>query len=112
MPTYRILLVEEQVESDCAEFKVAASTPRDGAKILAGAHARARDKSSNWVSLPDGQSARIEPNNLVRTRVYCVLLDDEGNEVEEIDLDGPAPSPQLDSRATSGKRKRGPRSSR
>jgi hypothetical protein len=90
MPTYRILLVEEQVESDCAEFRVTASTPRDGANILVDAHARAREKSSNWVSLPDGQSARIEPDNLVRTHVYCVLLDDDGNEVEEIDLNMPA----------------------
>jgi hypothetical protein len=100
MPTYRILLVEEQVESDCAEFKVAASTARDGAKILVGAHARAREKSSNWVSLPDGQSARIEPDNLVRTRVYCVLLDDDGNEVEEIDLNTPASPAQSPSETT------------
>jgi hypothetical protein len=100
MPTYRILLVEEQVESDCAEFSVAASTPRDAANILVDAHARAREKSSNWVSLPDGQSARIEPDNLVRTRVYCVLLDEQGDEVEEIALDVPVPSAQPPSEAT------------
>jgi hypothetical protein len=94
MPTYRILLVEEQVESDCAEFKVAAPTARDAANVLVDAHARAREKSSNWVSLPDGQCARIEPDNLVRTRVYCVLLDDQGDEVGEIDLESPAPSLQ------------------
>ncbi|OAI28171.1 hypothetical protein A1351_12215 [Methylosinus sp. R-45379] len=90
MPTYRILLVEELVESDCAEFRVAAPTTRDAANVLVDAHARAREKSSNWVSLPDGQSARIEPDNIVRTRVYCVLLDDNGDEVEEIDLETPA----------------------
>lgn len=112
MPTYRLLLVEEIVESDCAEFRVEAASLRDAANILVDAHADAGRKDSNWVSLPDGQSAHIEPNDLDRTRVYCVLLDDDGNEVEEIDLDGPAPSPQPSSGATSGKRRCGPRTGR
>ncbi|MGB5083341.1 MAG: hypothetical protein WBO09_01775 [Methylocystis silviterrae] len=94
MPKYRILLVEELVESDCAEFDVTASTPEAAAAILIGAHDQAREDCSSWVSLPDGQRRHIEPDNVVRTRVFCVLLDEEGNEVREIDPNNSeAPSP-------------------
>lgn len=43
MPKYRMLLVEELVESDCGEFDVEASTPEAAAAILIEAHDRARD---------------------------------------------------------------------
>lgn len=87
MPKFRMLLVEELVESDCAEFTVDAATPEAASAILVDAHTRARDSCSSWVSLPDGQRKRIEPDNVVRSRVFCVLLDDSGDEVREIDLD-------------------------
>lgn len=90
MPKYRMLLVEELVESDSAEFSVDADTPETASAILIDAHARARDRDSNTVSLPDGQAHRIEPDNVVRSRVFCVPLDDEGNEVREISDDFPA----------------------
>ncbi len=97
MPKFRMLLVEELVESDCAEFSVEAPTPEAASAILVDAHARARDSCSSWVSLPDGQRKHIEPENIVRSRVFCVLLDDNGDEVREIDLDAAVSSsrPQI-----------------
>lgn len=89
MSKYRMLLVEELVESDCGEFDVEASTPEAAAAILIDAHGRARDEDSSWVSLPDGQRRRIEPENVVRTRVFCVLLDEKGDDVREIDPNNP-----------------------
>jgi hypothetical protein len=85
MPTFRMLLVEELVESDSGEFSVDAQTPQDAAALLIEAHNRARDQCTSWVTLPDGQKRHIEPENVVRTRVFCVLLDDKGEEVAEID---------------------------
>lgn len=89
MPKFRMLLVEEIVECDCAEFDVEASSPEAAAAILTEAHDRAREDCSSWVSLPDGQRRHIEPDNIVRTRVFCVLLDEQGNEVREIDPNNP-----------------------
>ncbi|MEK8121608.1 hypothetical protein WOB59_00360 [Methylocystis sp. IM4] len=89
-----MLLVEELVESDCAEFTVDAATPEAASAILVDAHARAREGCSSWVSLPDGQRKHIEPDNVVRSRVFCVLLDDNGDEVREINLDAGASSSQ------------------
>jgi hypothetical protein len=90
MPAIRMLLVEELVETDSGEFIVNAPTPREAARILVRAHEAARDRDSNIVELPDGQRCRIEPNNIVKARAFCVLLDEAGNEQYEIDPNAPA----------------------
>ncbi|ACB97280.1 hypothetical protein [Beijerinckia indica] len=85
MTLYRLRLVEELIEGDTGEFIVEAKTPGDAASVLLTAHAEAREKDSNHVVLPDGQSQHIEPDNIIRTRLFCMLLDDDGNELYEID---------------------------
>lgn len=84
MPKYRLLLVEELVLSDCAEFHVDAPTEADAAAFLINARHEGLDRDSNLVSLPDGQSHNIEPEDIVRSRVFCVLLDEKGEEIREI----------------------------
>jgi hypothetical protein len=82
---YRLRLVKELIEGDSGEFTVNAATPQAAAAVLLTAHAKAREKGSNHVILPDGQAQWIEPDAIIKTRVFCVLLDDHGNELYEID---------------------------
>jgi hypothetical protein len=88
---YRMLLVEQLIEEDAAEFLVDAASPGAAAAILHEAYDRARDQDSNTVSLPDGQCHRIEPTDVMRTRAYCILLDADGKELGEIEPDFAAP---------------------
>ena len=62
-----------------------APTPALAAGILLAAHNRAREQCSNVVTLPDGQRRRIEPRDVVENSVFCMLLDEAGQEVKEID---------------------------
>ncbi len=92
---YRMLLVEQLVEEDSAEFVVEAASPGLAAAILHEAHGLARDQDTNMVSLPDGQWHNIEPTDIVRSRVFCILLDADGNEIGEVEPDfGSAPPPE------------------
>lgn len=84
MPKYRLLLVEELVLSDCAEFHVEAASEAKAAALLVQARHDALDGDSNLVALPDGQAHNIEPEDVVRSRVFCVLLDDAGEEIREV----------------------------
>ena len=91
MSKYRMLLVEELVESDSGEFIVEAASPEVAAAILITAHA-ARDDDSNIVRLPDGQECEIDPNGIIESRVFCVLLDDTGKELHEVEPDYTPPT--------------------
>ncbi len=86
-------LVEQLVEEDNGDFTVEAPTPEQAAGILAGAHDAARDRCDDLVVLPDGQSRRIEPADVVRNRVFCMLLDEAGEEVREVEPGGREPAP-------------------
>ena len=85
MPKHRILLVEELVLSDSAEFLVDAITPRDAAAYLIKARLSALDEDTDTVHLPDGQRAKITPEAVVRSRLFCMLLDEAGNQICEIE---------------------------
>ena len=85
MPQFRMLLVEELIESDSGEFRINAATEEDAARVLIDAHDAARARDSSVIRLADGQTRRIEPDNIVRNRVFCVLLDDSGAEIREVD---------------------------
>lgn len=87
MPNYRMLLIEELVISDSGEFTVDAESPAHAAALLIQAHDAARDEDSDIVRLPDGQERRIEPDDVVRSRVFCVLLNESGEEVGEVEPD-------------------------
>jgi hypothetical protein len=84
---YALRLVEQVIEEDSGDFAVDAPTPERAAAVLLAAHDRARARGSNLVRLPDGQARRIEPDNVVRTRVFCVLLDESGQELHEVEPD-------------------------
>lgn len=85
MTRHRMRLVEQLIEEDSGDFTVAAPTPEHAAAVLLAAHDQARERGSNRVRLPDGQSCRIEPDNVVRTRTFCLLLDEGGQEVREVE---------------------------
>ena len=78
-------LVERLIEEDSGDFIVEAPTPALAAGILLAAHSRAREQCSNLVTLPDGQRRRIEPTNVVENVTFCLLMSEEGEEIEEID---------------------------
>ena len=78
-------LVERRIQEGTCDFIVEAPTPALAAAILLAAHKQAFKQCSNLVTLPDGQSRRIEPTNVVENNVFCMLLDEAGQEVKEID---------------------------
>jgi len=80
-------LVEQMIEEDSGDFTLDAPTPERAAAVLLAAHDRARERGSNHVRLADGQSCRIEPDDVVRTRAFCVLLDESGQELREVEPD-------------------------
>ena len=78
-------LVEQLTEEGSGDFTVDAATPEQAAAILLAAHAKARARCSNQVHLPDGQSCWIEPNSAVDTCTFCLLLDERGQELREVE---------------------------
>ncbi len=87
MTRHRMRLVEQVIEEGSGDFLADAPTPERAAAVLLAAHAQARERASNQVSLPDGQSCRIEPDAMVETHTFCVLLDETAQEVREIEAD-------------------------
>lgn len=87
MPRYRMLLVEELVLSDSAEFTIEAETIGRAAALLIEARNASLDRDSNDVVLADGQTHRLDPNDIVRSRVFCVLVDEHGHDVGEVEPD-------------------------
>lgn len=86
-------LVEQLVEEDSGDFTVEAPTPERAAGILVAAHDAARDRCEDLVVLPDGQSCRIKPTDVVWNRVFCVLLNEAGEEIRQVEPDGHEPAP-------------------
>ena len=61
MPQFRMLLVEELIESDSGEFRIDAATEEDAARVLIDAHDAARARDSSVIRLADGQTVlRVE----------------------------------------------------
>ncbi len=90
MTRFRMRLVERLIEEDSGDFTVDAVTPELAAGILLRAHDAARDKCEDLVVLPDGQSCRIEPTDVVANQVFCMLLDEAGEEIgSEVEPDYP-----------------------
>ena len=87
MTRHRMRLVEQVIEEGSGDFTVDAPTPEQAAAVLLAAHDRARERASNQVTLPNGQSCRIEPDTVVETCTFCLLLDDSGQEVREVEPD-------------------------
>ncbi len=90
MPRFRILLVEEHVLSDSAEFFIDSDTPNAAATALIKARQAGLDEDTDTVHLPDGQRAQITPQNIVATRLFCVHLDENGDQIGTIEPDDPA----------------------
>jgi len=81
MTRYRLRLVEQSILEDSGDFTVEAGTPELAAAVLLRAHGAAREACRDLVVLPDGQSRRIEPREVVDSNVFCIRLDDAGDEV-------------------------------
>ena len=97
MTRFRMRLVERLIEEDSGDFTVEAATPALAAGILLRAHDAARDECEDLVVLPDGQSCRIEPTDVVANQVFCMLLDEAGQEIgTEIEPDYPLPPVDVD----------------
>jgi len=90
---YRVRLVEQSILEGSGDFIVEADTPELAAAILLQAHDAAREDCRDLVVLPDGQSCRIEPRQVVDNNVFCIRLDEAGGEVggEIKPDDGPSP---------------------
>jgi len=78
---FKMRLVEHLIEEASGDFTVEAETPAQAAGILLQAHDTAREADRNLVTLPDGQARNIEPDDVVGNRVFCLLLDEEGDEI-------------------------------
>ncbi len=93
MTRYRLRLVEQSMLEDSGDFIVEADTPELAAAVLLRAHDAAREACRDLVVLPDGQSRRIEPRKVADNNVFCIRLDDAGDEVggEIKPDDGPLP---------------------
>ncbi len=88
-------LVEQLIEEDSGDFTVEADTPALAAAILLQAHDAAREADRNLVTLPDGQSCNIEPDDVVGNRVFCILLNEAADEIGgEIEPDYGTPPAQ------------------
>jgi len=103
MTRFRVRVVEHLIEEASGDFTVEADTPAQAAAVLFQAHDTARDKGEDLVVLSDGQSCNIEPTDVVGTRVFCLLLDEEGDEIGgEIVPDWGTPPAQPEPEETPG----------
>jgi len=93
MTRYRIRLVEQSILESSGDFTVDADTPELAAAILLRAHEAAREACRNLVVLADGQSRRIEPKEVIDNNLFCIRLDETGDEIggEIKPNDGPPP---------------------
>ena len=78
---FRIRLVEQLIEGGSGDFTVEADTPEQAATLLLRAHDAAREDCRDLVTLPDGQAQHIEPRDVIGNRVFCIRLDNAGNEI-------------------------------
>lgn len=79
-----MILVEQSIQAGIGQFLVDAASPEEAATILFAAHAAAKKELSQDIVLADGQSQRLEPTSTIKTRIFCVALDDNGREGPEI----------------------------
>ena len=84
MTRHRMRLVERRIQEGSCDFIVEAPTPALAAAILLTAHKRAFKQCSNLVTLPDGQSRYIGAMFVVENSGLCKLLDEAGQEIEEV----------------------------
>ena len=84
MTRHRMRLVERRIQEGSCDFIVEAPTPALAAAILLAAHRRALKQCSNLVTLPDGQSRYIGAMFVIENSGLCKLLDEAGQEIEEV----------------------------
>lgn len=84
MTQHRMRLVEQLIEEDSGDFLVEAPTPEFAAGIPLRAHQAARARDSNLVTLEDGQCRHINPTHATRNETFCLLMDENGEEIEEV----------------------------
>ena len=103
MTRYRIRLVEQSILEGSGDFTVEADTPALAATVLLRAHDAAREAYRDLVVLPDGQSRRIEPREVIDNKVFCIRLDEAGDEIGgEIEPDDGRPPMDTESQDSTG----------
>ena len=102
MTRHRMRLVERLIEEDSGDFIIEAPTPALAAGILLAAHNSARERCSSIVILPDGQRRRIEPTDVIENSTFCMLLDEAGQEIKEIDPEWEGATPEEQQRNAQG----------
>lgn len=103
MTQHRMRLVEQSILEGSGDFTVDADTPELAAAILLKAHEAARDACSNLVVLADGQSRHIEPREVIDNKLFCIRLDETGDEIGgEIKPDDGAPPLNTESQDSAG----------
>jgi len=103
MTRYRIRLVEQSILEGSGDFTVDADTPALAAVVLLQAHDAARAACRDLVVLPDGQSRRIEPRKVIDNNVFCIRLDEAGDEIGgEIKPDDGRPPMDRESQDSTG----------
>ena len=95
-------LVERIVQEGICDFLVEAPTPALAAAILLAAHKQAFKQCSNLVTLPDGQSRYIGATFVVENSGLCRLLDEAGQEIEEVAPEWEGATPEEQQRNAQG----------
>lgn len=111
MTRYRIRLVEQSILEGSGDFTVEADTPELAAAVLLQAHEAARKECRDLVVLADGLaetrsvcrwSRRIEPREVIDNKLFCIRLDEAGDEIEPDDGPPPIDTRTQDSACPSG----------
>jgi len=103
MTHYRIRLVEQSILEGSGDFTIKADTPALAAAVLLRAHDAARAACHDLVVLADGQSRRIEPREVIDNNVFCIRLDEAGDEIGgEIKPDDRRPPMDTESQDSTG----------
>ena len=84
MTRHRMRLVERIVQEGSCDFIVETPTPALAAAILLAAHKQAFKQCSSLVMLPHRQSRYIGGRFVVENSGLCRLLDETGQEIEEV----------------------------
>lgn len=86
MPVYRIRMRHRARVTSSAEFEITAASDEAAAQAVMDAYKVSLAKDSPVISLPDGQSALLEPRDVTFLDLTFVAVDDSGGESRPIDL--------------------------
>lgn len=89
MSVHRIRLRHRARVTCSADFEISAASPGAAAQIVADAYRVSLAKDSPVISLPNGESALLEPRDVTFLDLAFVAISDAGEESEPITPSGP-----------------------